>query len=134
MSEAIMLLFFKVMPCIDSSARWKFRPRKSRMATTAFDVWGKWCYRSSSRVILPGRHGQQGMYFGKGVVQSSPAGIPAFYYFFCLSVWRRRSLPATQAWRTSSVFLFWIAVVSACWEPLWGWVSGFGGSYRNKIY
>lgn len=55
-----MLLFFKVMPCIDSSARWKFRPRKSRMATTLFDVW-KWCYRSPSRVMLPGLHGQQGM-------------------------------------------------------------------------
>lgn len=55
-----MLLFFKVMPCIDSSARWKFRPRKSRMATTLFDVW-KWCYRSPSRVMLPGLHGRQGM-------------------------------------------------------------------------
>lgn len=55
-----MLLFSKVMPCIDLSARWKFRLRKSRMATTLFDVW-KWCYRSPSRVMLPGLHGRQGM-------------------------------------------------------------------------
>lgn len=85
-------------------------------------VW--WCSRSLGRVMLPSCHGQWGMYFVKGVVQVVTCRDSCLFvcflsfYFFCRDVWRSRSLSAAQAWRTSFMFLFWVAVVSACWVPL----------------